>query len=89
MTRKSLTAPMVIALDAATAHGGKLVRHQGGYWSWLGCPRRQHDGLPKEWFATSTIHALVMRDRLRYSEWRDGRNGCFPIAAEVLPAEAL
>lgn len=79
-----LTAPMAIALDETVAHGGKLIRHQGGYWSWPGCPRREHDGMPEEWFGTTTIDALVDRGRLQYTEYKDGRGHRFPIVAEVV-----
>lgn len=33
MTKKPLSATMAIALGEAIEHGGKLVRHQGGYWT--------------------------------------------------------
>lgn len=81
MTQMSST--MAYVLGETIEHGGELVRHIGGYWSWRGCPRRSHDGVP-EWYAgTSTVQALVDRKQLEYSEWKEGRKVTFPVAARV------
>lgn len=80
---KPLSATMAIALADTIDHGGKLIRHVGGYWSWPNCPKRQHDGVPEEYFGTSTVEALVARGAFEYVEWKDGRNGKFPIAVAV------
>jgi hypothetical protein len=85
---KPLSVTMAIAIGAVIEHGGKLIRHPGGYWSWPGCPRRQHDGVPEAYFGSLTVHALVERGELEYTEWRDGRDKRFPIAAAV-PAEGV
>lgn len=78
---KALSATMVACIDFAREHGG-LVRFQGGFWTkagagWLGIAP------DAEWFGTSTVDACVSRGELAYSEYRDGRNGRFPIAAII------
>lgn len=83
MMAKKLSATMVSALDDATAHGGTLVRFQGGFWSWPNVARTPHDGVPVDWVRPSTVAALVDRGEMTYSEWKEGRNGRFPIAATV------
>jgi hypothetical protein len=83
MADKPLSATMAACMVETIDHGGRLVRHVGGYWSWPGCPKRQNDGLPETYFGTTTIEALVARGELEYIKWRDGRNGRFPVAAAV------
>lgn len=71
-----LSATMRAALDHASKNGG-LVRSPGGYWgprAPCGCPLT---------FGTSTINALVSRGLAEYTEWKDGRNGSFPIRMAV------
>ncbi len=81
---KEISATMAICLAMAHDHGGKLTRYVGGYWSWKGVARNQN-GNPIEYAGTSTVEALVSRKRLTYSDWKDGRNGRFPIAVEIVP----
>lgn len=80
---KPLSATMAIALAEALEHGGKLIRHVGGYWSWPGCPKHAHNGNPEEYFGTSTVQALVDRGEMEFVEWKAGRGGEFPIAVVV------
>ena len=77
--RDEISATMAAALALAMEHGGKLSRHSGGYWSYAGW--RHGNG---EYFGTTTIESLVARGRLRYSQWRDGRSGQFPVEVEVV-----
>lgn len=86
--KTEISALMAAALEMAQAHGGKLVRSAGGYWSWEGCPRQKHNGLPVEYFGMRTIHGLVTRRRFRYSEWREGREKRFPIAVQMVEEAA-
>ena len=85
---KPLSATMVCALDDIQEHGGEIVRYQGGYWSWRDVARRPHDGVPEFSYGTNTIHALVTRGELEYSEWKENRRGKFPIAARVIGSES-
>ena len=84
MGKSDLSSIMAVALAIAEAHGGKLERLPGGFWTYPGCPRYAHNGNPHESYGTSTIAALVARGRMKYVEWKEGRNGRFPIAAEVV-----
>jgi hypothetical protein len=77
----SISNTMLACLYQIEAHGGKLVRLPGGFWSWPDCPRHAHDGVPHVYWGTSTVQALVARKELEYVDWRDGRGGRFPIAA--------
>ena len=74
-----LSQKMQQALSYAIKNGGSLRRYQGGYWAmehW-----RSHEW---PWFGTSTVEALVSRGVMSYSEWMEGRNGRFPVAAVVV-----
>lgn len=71
-----LSATMRAALDYASKNGG-LIRSPGGYWV---------AAKPCAWpftFNTSTVNALVSRGLAEYTEWKDGRNGSFPIRMAV------
>lgn len=81
---RPLTKPMAECLALTIEHGGKLIRHPGGHWSWPECPR--YCGFPTTDFGSTTVTALVTRGELEYSEWATGRNGSFPIAAQVKKA---
>jgi hypothetical protein len=83
--KAEISAPMAAALALAAEHDGKLVRYAGGYWSWRGCPCR-HDGVPQDYFGTTTINGLVARGCLRWTKVRAGRGGEFPIEAEIVPS---
>lgn len=79
-----ISATMAAALAMAHEHGGTLTRYQGGFWSWSGAPR-DHNGIPVEWFNTSTIEALVKRRRLQYSEYKQGHRHRFPVTVTLTP----
>lgn len=72
-----LSPTMREALDAAKALGG-LVRYPGGFWCRDGLmePQSPYWGAP-------TVQALVSRGLAEYTEWKDGRNGRFPIRMSV------
>ena len=76
----TLTPTMQHAVDYAKQHDGKLHRHPGGFW-----------GAPSWWdehralFGTSTVAGLVRRGAAAYTEWKEGRNGRFPIVATLTP----
>lgn len=81
--KKQISATMATALAMAHQHG-RIVRYVGGYWAPDKAPR-DHRGNPVDNVGTSTIESLVLRGRLIYSEWKEGRNGRFPIAAILNP----
>lgn len=84
MAQKKLTATMAIALGDIIEHGGKIVRHQGGYWTEPGAVMSPTIGHPFDWWlGTSTVEGLVRRGELSYTEHREGRGGRFPIAAAI------
>lgn len=66
------------AMLYALANGGKLRRYRGGFWAMENWRKGQYP-----WFGASTIKALVSRGLMSYTEWREGRQGRFPIAAVV------
>ena len=76
-----LSATMRDALDYAGKHGGQLERFPGGYWCEPG--RTQWDINPHVSFSSGTVNALVSRGLAEYTEWKDGRNGSFPIRMVV------
>lgn len=79
-----LSATMVACIDDALEAGGELIRYQGGYWAARNAPRAS-DGIPRPYHGTPTVEALVARGEAEYSEYRDGRNGQFPIAVRIGP----
>lgn len=86
MAKGDLSATMAATLAEALESGGKLVRHQGGYWTKPGAVMSATIGQPFDWWAsTPTVNALVSRGRMKFTEHREGRGGRFPIAAEVMP----
>lgn len=88
MTAASLKAPkemshaMLEALVRIGKAGGSIERRAGGYWVFPGAVWAGNDFSPSS-IATTTIRALVARNKLRYSEYTAGRKGSFPIKAEV------
>lgn len=83
---RPLSGVMAGVLGETIEYGGKLVRHAGGFWTYPGCLWTNN---APDWHAgTTTVNALVTRGRLRYTEWRQGSRDRFPIAAEVVDAEA-
>lgn len=82
-TETEVSETMQAALAYADQHGGKLTRYPGGFWT--------HDGAYKntaypKTFGSSTIAALVLRGRMRYSRWQESSRqfGRFPIEAEIV-----
>lgn len=76
---KQLSPVMKACRDYMREHGGKIRRHQGGFWAdenW----KRHLGGVT---FGTSTVEALVSRGVAEYSVWKEGRNGRFPIEARL------
>lgn len=79
--KRALSPTMTMALHDIKQHGGRLVRLPGGYWTYPDCPRQSHDGVPSWYLGSSTVLALVSRQRLTYCEWKEGRRCTFPVAA--------
>ena len=69
----ALTPTMDKAAELAKQHGGKLHRHPGGFWA--GPEYKQHGAS----FGTSTIDGAVKRGAAEYTDWKEGRNGRFPV----------
>lgn len=78
-----LSPKMLAAVEFAQRHGGSLARFPGGFW-------RQADADPWDVrgssFGSSTVHALVTRGVADYTEWKDGRNGRFPVRMTLRPS---
>jgi hypothetical protein len=90
MADRAITKPMTAIQAAAVAdiieHGGEIVRHAGGYWTYPGAVKSAAFSHPFDWWiGTSTVDGLVRRGELVYTEHRDGRNGRFPIRAAICP----
>jgi hypothetical protein len=67
------TPSMQKAIKAMQDNGGKIVRKPGGVWV--------TDG--SYWHKTVTVEALVTRGAAEYTEWKEGKNGRFPIEATL------
>lgn len=68
-----LSAPMMTTLEWIRAHGGFIHRFPGGFW-----------GDEKyKYHKTVVVEALVRRGLLEYTEYKDGRNGRFPVEAKL------
>jgi hypothetical protein len=74
-----LSEKMQEAMLYAMDNGGKVCRYRGGFWAMENWCKGQHP-----WFGTSTVKALVSRGLMSYTEWQEGRNGRFPVAAVVI-----
>jgi len=75
-----LSPTMQSALNHAAAHGGALIRLPGGYW----CePSATQWHMGAIFFGTKTVDGLVTRGAMNYVEWKDGRNGRFPVRAAI------
>lgn len=73
-----LSPTMRAALDFAKKYGG-MIREPGGYWM-----APVDETAPSTvTFNTPTVQALVSRGLAEYTEWKDGRNGRFPIRMAV------
>lgn len=85
--KRPMTAVQAIAMGDILDCGGKIVRHQGGYWTAPG-PVSWNGGRPEGWYlGTSTVDGLVRRGELEYTEHREGRGGRFPIAAQAVASQ--
>ncbi|MFC1333169.1 MAG: hypothetical protein G8D89_20625 [gamma proteobacterium symbiont of Clathrolucina costata] len=81
---KKLTQTMQQAVDFARAHDNKLTRHPGGRWAAAhdpGLKWRDEEGttLYAVYFETRTVQGLVSRGAAKYSDWKEGPGGRFPI----------
>lgn len=81
--KKDLSSTMLKALQIATNNGGRLERLPGGFWTYPGCERAPHNGVPHWYVGTSTVEALIARERMTYVEWKEGKSR-FPIVAQVI-----
>ena len=71
-------SPTMKALrDWIQERGGSITRFPGGFWTVE--PWGQ-----KTW-GTSSVEALVRRGALEYCDWKENRNGRFPIRARMTP----
>jgi hypothetical protein len=71
---------MYQAIDYVNEQPDRAIhRHPGGFWAKENWTRL--DGH----FGTKTIEALVIRKILKYTAWQEGRNGKFPVKAEMIP----
>jgi hypothetical protein len=87
MSAKPLSATMAAGLADIIERGGKIIRHQGGWWTEPGATPRATIGHPFDWWiGGSTVQALVRRGEIEYTEWKQGRGLNFPIAAAVRKA---
>jgi len=75
-----LSEEMQRAVAFAKEHGGKLHRHQGGFWS-----HPEFKQWQDKWFGTSTVEALVKRGAGTYTahKERGGDRGSFPVEFTV------
>lgn len=81
---KPLTHTMIECLQELE-EAGEFVRYQGGYWAPRSVARQSHNGLPVWSFGSSTVNAVEARGYVAFTEWREGRNGRFPIAVRPCP----
>lgn len=51
----------------------------GGYWA-----GRDYGPGNRSSFGTTTVEALIARGVIEYTDWREGRNGKFPVAAVLV-----
>ena len=85
MARGPLSKTMASALYEI-AHAGSVVeRKPGGYWVLPHAKMLSHGSWNPAAWGTSTIEALVGRGKMIYTAHQEGRNGSFPIRAEVVP----
>lgn len=68
MPPAEISGAMAEAIGYAMTHGGELVRHKGGHWTYANCPLGQF-GIP-EWSApTVTVQALIRLGYFVVVEW--------------------
>ena len=73
--KKELSATMLEVVEYMKKHDDVILRHPGGFWG--------EGALKFPTWGASSVHALVLRGVADYSEWAEGRNGRFPIAAKL------
>lgn len=84
MTKK-LSPVMADAMHQIVACGGRVIRREGGYWTAPGAPYL-NSGQPYEWWiGTNTIRALVDRQQLEETDWRESHDGKFCVEVRVKP----
>ena len=70
-----LSPTMGKCLNRIKETGGRIVRRPGGYWF---C------GEDTSWFGTTTVEALAKRGLIKYSDWKQSKNGdVFPVEATL------
>lgn len=57
---------------------GCIVRYPGDFWQ---KPNIKSQGAPDDSVGTGTIQALVSRDLLIYTSYKNGPSGCFAVTA--------
>ena len=63
--KRPMPAVQAIALGDIIDRGGKIVRHQGGYWTAPGAVMQATIGHPFDWYLpTVTVEGLVRRGEL-------------------------
>lgn len=76
------TAKLTPTMRAAIAYiegvGGRLMRYQGGFWA------RPEWNWRDRHFGTGTVAALVTRGLAKYTAFRTGRGGTFPIELQLI-----
>lgn len=77
---KPLTKTMLSLIDYIGQ--ATLYRHAGGFWK-----RDEHWVVNSPSFGGSSVEALVSRGIAEYTQWKDGKNGRFPIQARLISAE--
>jgi len=78
----SLSPTMRECADRIRSHCGRIiVRYPGGFW----CVKNSSGETVAPTYGTTTVEALVKRGVLEYSEWKENRNGRFPIRARMTP----
>lgn len=80
----AISATMKNAVTFACEHGGLLLRTPGGYWG--AAPEHKRGILSAVTFGTKTVEALVARGLADYTEWKEGRNGRFPVRMTLRPS---
>lgn len=79
--KNKISKTMAYVVGRMAAAERKLKRFPGGFW-------RTHAGA-QEYFGTKTVQALVTRGLAQYTEYKDGRNGTFPIQVSLISADMI
>jgi hypothetical protein len=76
-----LSVTMIEAIEYATEHQNKLIRHQGGFWA------DANWNNSRKWFGTKTVEALVSRGYATYTKWQERKGGFNPFPVEATLTE--